>query len=85
MSTKTSAAIQSPSHSKSSPATIDPTEILTLDEVAARLKVSPRYIYEKTRARSRNPIPCLRPGRVLRFLWGDVCVWLRSQSSGIAA
>jgi excisionase family DNA binding protein len=58
---------------------IDPQEILTLAETAERLKVSERWVYEKTRARCRNPIPCLRPGRYLRFIWSDVSAWLRQQ------
>jgi excisionase family DNA binding protein len=61
---------------------IDPTQILTLEETAVRLKVSDRWVYEKTRRRCLNPLPCIRIGRYLRFDWCDVSAWLRSQSSG---
>jgi predicted DNA-binding transcriptional regulator AlpA len=55
-------------------------DILTPEEVAARLKVPPSWVYEKTRARCRNPIPCLRLGRYVRFDWGAVINWLSTAS-----
>jgi predicted DNA-binding transcriptional regulator AlpA len=58
-------------------APVDPANILTLAEVSSRLKVSERWCYEKTRRRCRNPLPCLRIGRFLRFDWADVSAWLR--------
>lgn len=58
---------------------IDPSMILTLGELAERLKVSPRWVYEKTRRRSQNPLPCIRIGRYLRFDWVRVSAWLRQQ------
>lgn len=61
---------------------IDPTQILTIDEVAARLKVSPRWVYEKSRRRCQNPLPVIRIGRYLRFNWIDVSTWLQRQSTG---
>jgi hypothetical protein len=33
------------------------------------LKVPDSWVYEKTRGRCRNPIPCLRLGRYVRFNW----------------
>lgn len=64
---------------------IDPAQILTLSDIAERLKVSKRWVYEKTRNRCQTSLPCIRIGRYLRFDWGDVSAWLRSQSSGRAA
>jgi hypothetical protein len=60
---------------------IDPNQILTLEDVAARLKVSERWVYEKTRLRCRNPLPCIRMGRYLRFHWIDVSAWLVRHSN----
>jgi excisionase family DNA binding protein len=60
---------------------IDPSHILTLAEISARLKVSERWVYEKTRHRCRNPLPSIRIGRFLRFHWLDVSAWLRQQST----
>jgi excisionase family DNA binding protein len=56
--------------------TLRPENILTPEEVAARLKVPPSWVYEKTRARCRNPMPCLRLGRYIRFDWTAVVNWL---------
>jgi predicted DNA-binding transcriptional regulator AlpA len=58
---------------------IDPSQILNLDEVAARLKVSRRWVYEKSRRRCLNPLPVIRIGRYLRFDWMSVSAWLRQQ------
>jgi predicted DNA-binding transcriptional regulator AlpA len=62
-----------------SPSTVDPAHILTLPEVAERLKVSERWVYEKSRRRCLNPLPCIRIGRYLRFDWASVSSWLRQQ------
>jgi excisionase family DNA binding protein len=51
-------------------------DILTPEELAARLKVPDSWVYEKTRGRCRNPIPCLRLGRYVRFDWTAVASWL---------
>ena len=59
------------------PSVIDPAQILTLGELAERLKVSERWVYEKTRKRSQNPLPTIRIGRYLRFDWTSVSAWLR--------
>ncbi len=51
-------------------------EILTPAEVAARLRVPESWVYEKTRARCRKPIPTMRLGRYVRFDWAAVLAWL---------
>jgi predicted DNA-binding transcriptional regulator AlpA len=65
-----------------SPFPIDPSQILTLPELAARLKVSERWVYEKCRRRCANPLPCIRIGRYLRFNWLYVSAWLQRNSTG---
>jgi excisionase family DNA binding protein len=75
-----SVAIGSPA-----PQPLDPSLILTLEEVAQRLKVSDRWVYEKTRRRCQQPLPTIRIGRYLRFNWLDVSGWLASQSNVGAA
>ncbi len=48
-------------------------EILTLEEVAAWLKVEPRQVV-------RYGVPCVRLGhKTLRFMRGDVLAWLEQQ------
>ena len=57
---------------------VDPQNILTPESLAARLQVSERWIYEKSRSRNRNPLPVLRLGRYLRFDWLQVSAWLQN-------
>jgi excisionase family DNA binding protein len=56
-------------------------ELLTIDECAALLKVSPRTVYEMTsqrgRARRQHPLPVLRlNSKCLRFRREDIEAWL---------
>lgn len=60
---------------------VDPNHILTLSELAERLKVSERWIYEKSRRRCQDPLPVIRIGRYLRFHWLDVSAWMRAHSN----
>ncbi len=60
----------------------DPQNILTPEELAARLKVGKSWVYEKLRRRQRNPIPVYRVGRYLRFNWLAILAWLESTSNG---
>jgi len=62
-------------------ATLKPEDILTPEELAARLKVPKSWVYEKTwsRGRNQNPLPCLRLGRYVRFNWARVVEWLTQE------
>jgi predicted DNA-binding transcriptional regulator AlpA len=60
---------------------INPTDILTVPELAARLKVRPTWVYEHLRARDENPLPVIRVGKYLRFSWVNVCGWLQSRQT----
>jgi predicted DNA-binding transcriptional regulator AlpA len=55
-------------------------EILTIDDLAALLKMNRRQIYEMTsnRGRVRNtlPVPLLRINGNLRFRRSDIAKWL---------
>lgn len=60
---------------------IDPSDLLTPDELSRRLKVPLGWIYEKCRsggAHNGNALPVIPCGRFLRFSWVDVCAWLRT-------
>lgn len=62
---------------------LEPTDLLTPEELAERLKVSPGWLYEQTRSRGRKvdkPLPYVRCGRYLRFIWSDVAEWLRNST-----
>lgn len=55
-------------------------EILTIAQVAERLQLSPRRIYELTRERNRvnqkYPLPMIRIGRSVRFKAADIDGWI---------
>ena len=55
-------------------------EILTIDELAAWLRISRSSVYELTSERGRNsskyPLPTLRIGKSLRFVRADVQAWI---------
>ena len=55
---------------------LEPGDILTPEELAQRLKVRVRWVYEATHG--RHPLPCLHCGRYLRFSWPDVVAWMRT-------
>ncbi len=55
-----------------------PEDILTPKELARRLKVPLSWVFEKTRARQKNPLPVFRVGRYIRFHWPAVVAWLET-------
>jgi hypothetical protein len=65
------------------PGRLEPTQLLTPEQLAERLQVKPSWIYEQTRTRSgvRNPdpLPHIKMGLYLRFDWPDVVAWLDRQ------
>lgn len=64
---------------------LTPDNILTPDQLAALLKVSRKWVFEKTRKRCPQPIPCLRIGRFLRFRLRDIEAWLETTKEQKAA
>lgn len=58
--------------------TVRPEDILTPEELAARLNVRKSWVYEQTRPHNRNrfSLPCLAIGRYIRFDWTRVVGWL---------
>jgi hypothetical protein len=61
------------------------SEIITPEELAIRLKVPPGWVYEKRRPRCKNPIPAVPLGKIIRFDWAAVVVWLQEQVKKDAA
>lgn len=59
---------------------ISPSDLLTPQELAERLKVKTSWVFEQTRTRAKvrnkTPLPCIPLGRYLRFHWPTVCEWL---------
>jgi len=59
-------------------------QILTPKQVAKRLKVSERWVSEKSRRRCQSPLPAIRIGCYLGFDWLEVSAWQRQQSGRAA-
>jgi excisionase family DNA binding protein len=51
-------------------------ELLTVSELATKLKVPVSWVYERARRRSFDRIPHLRLGKYLRFSEQEVLAWL---------
>jgi excisionase family DNA binding protein len=54
-------------------------ELLTVEELAARLRVPPSWVRSHTRTRALDPLPCVRLGRYTRFRWSAVETWLHER------
>jgi len=64
---------------------VNPSDILTPEELAKRLHVPRGWISEKVRARKQGCTPRLphfKCGKYLRFYWPDVSAWLMSTRQG---
>ena len=46
-----------------------PCEVLTAGELASRWRVPESWVREQTRSRCVDPIPHVRLGRYVRFIW----------------
>jgi excisionase family DNA binding protein len=60
--------------------TINHIDLLTPAELAERLKVPKSWVYEKTRGRSRDPLPVMRIGKYMRFHWPEIETWLQAHA-----
>jgi excisionase family DNA binding protein len=60
----------------------DNSELLTIDEVAARMKVPTSWVYERTRRRGTEQIPHYKLGKYLRFDLTEVNAWLSTMQRG---
>lgn len=52
-------------------------ELLTIDEIAALLKVPKSWIYERTRKRNSEQLPFIKLGKYLRFEEQGICAYLQ--------
>ena len=55
-------------------------DLLTLNELAEKLKVKPSWVYGYTRQTGPGAIPRIKVGKYLRFRESEVMDWLRKQS-----
>ena len=56
--------------------------LLTVREMAARLKVHNSWLYARTRQKGSDPIPVVRCGKYIRFDLPAVMSWLKKQQKG---
>jgi len=55
-------------------------ELLTIKEMAARLKVHPSWLYSRTRIRGHEAMPgVIRCGKYLRFKPEMVVAWIKQK------
>ena len=54
-------------------------KLLTIDEVAAFLRVPKSWVYDKTRVSDRIGFPVIRVGKYLRFDLQKVLKWLNDK------
>lgn len=57
------------------------SELLTIDEMAERLKVHKSWLYQFTRLKDGDTIPCLKVGKYLRFREEEVMAWLKQRQA----
>ena len=56
--------------------------LLTIREMADKLRVPTSWIYARTRIKNRDTIPHTRVGKYLRFEEAKVMQWLQKQQEG---
>ena len=56
-------------------------DLLTVDELAEKLKVKKSWVYSKTRETGPESMPRIKAGKYIRFEMERVMDWLRAQST----
>jgi len=54
--------------------------LLTVDELAEKLKVPKSWLYSRTRETGLETIPRFKVGKYIRFVESEVMDWLRKQN-----
>lgn len=54
-------------------------ELLTLEEMAARLRVNQSWLYRQTKQHGAGSIPRMKVGKYLRFNEAEVMAWLKGR------
>ena len=55
-------------------------DILTVEELAGKLKVPKSWIYARTRETGPGTIPRMKVGKYIRFVESEVMDWLKKQN-----
>lgn len=56
-------------------------ELITVDELAERLRVPKSWVYCKTREHGPKAMPRIRTGKYLRFQYSAVLDWLKNSTA----
>ena len=62
---------------------MDNQELLTVQELAEKLKVKPSWVYGQTRKTGKDCLPRLMVGKYLRFNLALVLNWLRDRQEEV--
>ena len=57
------------------------TELITVDEIADRLKVPKSWVYGRTREKGPDAIPRIQTGKYIRFDYERVIQWLEDSTA----
>lgn len=57
-------------------------ELLTVKELAEKLKVPVSWVYGETRKTGPGTIPRTKVGKYIRFFLPEVLIWLEEQGNG---
>jgi len=60
----------------------DKSDLATLEEMAARLRVNQSWIYRQTKRHGPGSIPRLKVGKYLRFNPEEVMKWITKEYDG---
>jgi hypothetical protein len=63
----------------------NPDDLLSIEQVAARLHANVAWVREKIRRRCPHPMPVYNLGRHLVFSWPAICEWIRNAPRPIHA
>jgi excisionase family DNA binding protein len=61
------------------------SELLTIEEMANRLKVQKSWLYQFTRLKDEGAIPHLKVGKYLRFEEAKVLAWIYARNKDAAS
>ncbi len=56
-------------------------DLLTIDELADRLKIKKSWVYSKSRETGPGAIPRIKVGKYLRFRLEDIMDWLEGKQN----
>lgn len=59
---------------------VNDLDVMTGDELCAKLKIKKSFLYSPARRKGPDPIPAIRIGKYLRYRLPDVMAWIENQN-----